>query len=88
MSFSTSSVDSNATEDDEDEDVEGLEVEVSDEELEEVDDGLESFGDPLWLSDGAGPDPESKRARLGLSKRSRQCQPSVSASACHIRGTI
>ena len=71
MSFSTSSVDSNATEDDDDEDVEGLEVEVSDEELEEVDDGLEAFGDPLWLSDGAGPDPESKRARLGLSKRSR-----------------
>ena len=79
MSFSTSSVDSNATEDEDDEDVEGLEVEVSDEELEEVDDGLEAFGDPLWLSDGAGPDPESKRALLGLSKRSRQCPVSASA---------
>ena len=69
MSFSTSSVDSNAKDDDDDdENVEGLEVEVSDEELEEVDDGLEALGDPLWLSDGAGPDPESKRALLGLSK--------------------
>jgi len=67
LSFSTSSVDSNATDDDEEEDVEGLEVEVSDEELEEVDDGLEAFGDPLWLSDGAGPDPESSALSLAMS---------------------
>jgi len=64
LSFSTSSVDSNATDDDDD--VEGLEVEASNEELEEVEDGLEEFGNPLWLSDGAGPDPESSALSLAM----------------------